>query len=1314
MPSPSSARPSRVSLARVLAEARQGRQSRHVSSAQLRRYLVQWFPRGLWPFIYRMQSRGVEATAPRTNAYRRFCRDPPRVSHEWSAALQLVELARVVDKMPSASPAKAHRDAGLPPRAPAPQSAAVVQATEHLLRYGVFPPSGWALTLLLLQTWRKTQPLAQPQVFPTSLSSPAAAQLLHHISLAPPSPQAWQDALCLYHLCSTEAHTPSINGQPLPTQKVEFPSPPRSTTDIESHSAFLKAMRHMTLTTLLQADEWERGLHFYYHTLYQRDLPGHITTSCLVQQLGRARQWAAVLRVYELCVKLLQAQRHQREQQQQTSPHRAEWLSRQWGTTLSIAMAAAQNSPGAPTTTLAAMVRQLQPGLDAMPALSTDLIGVAPTCPPPLVRLNGHFLSAVQALPSEKDRLAVLSLAWRGSLLDVFKIIRGLLSKHKWKEALALFEGSMPAAPARTPSPDCRNGGSLAPRATSQPTIGKPLGLSRKEIGETRLSFLHEATIDSVMTVVAALNRYRTTKGKQPADALREGEGNLLSVNAANVSSTRLMLNDREVECVLSKTLALREEKCCALSPAALEAREHFWRDCLELLAFNYGTLPCGETGEKASPSEQATKRHGSSPRSPCRTPTPAALSFLLRHPHLPWHVALQLIQHYGVLETCPGERVAASTRTTRRRAASPLLAARRTGTPSPPTPRSLAVAATVGLLRMQGQLQAAEKLALQSLEMEVAEHSRGAGATVSLSAALLEVVQLPTLRSVLLERGEKRLTVDGPTLFHFLQESTRARRAQAESHRDDGAHGPSCGAASSSLPPWWADSAAFFHHPSGRALTVVWLLMQRHVRPPMTTTDVAKHDGSESLLNSLFLCLPPPSTPSVAAASLEAPLRSWLMAYPVAVHCEVLHAIKCLTSPTAPSMLSPSSCAEAQVCYAKRWVWTRRYVASLAAHFSTPATDTQTRLEEETYAENQPDGVKAEAVAREAYYGATFEAVLSLVDSSVPRIPASHDQVSHGMQMDACADAAVAAQDDDAPHSSARRVQQLQQLLERAIARYGCLPPTHMLLPNQLNRLLPPLAPCAPSTEGSAEDENARRDCLHSEGARAERCAVALHLVRLVLGALKGARQQRSVEPAMLHNLLKLCCRVAEYDQASLAVARGVTDSGIDNSAEVSRAGATLVRLQCELCGLHTVRPGTLSLLYHLCAAAQARASSYGHTVPRQVALETTCYLLEAQAAATAQKGKGHRSQEGAPLNDAAVFTSSSSQTRSGHRRLNPLGPFCAVQARHCELYFSLIGWEDALEVWYRAFPHEVLTQLSSNSQAVEACLSFGESTQL
>ncbi|KAG5497711.1 hypothetical protein JKF63_03977 [Porcisia hertigi] len=1315
---PSSARLSSASLARLLSAARRERHPQHAYSAQLQQYLIQWFPCGLWSFIYRTPSRGAQGTATRTSAYHRFSRNPPRVSHGWAAALQLMELARLVDKMAGTFCSKAQLEGGVPSRISAPKPGAVVQATEYILRYGVFPPSGWALTLQILHNWREKQLPAQLPMFPSSLGPPAAAQLLHHISLAPPSQHAWQEALCLYHFCVSEVHAPSINHKPLPSKAGTSSSPPQSTTNTAAHSAFLKALRHMTLTTLLQAEEWERGLHFYYHTLYQRDLPGPITTSYLVQQLGSAGKWAEVLQVYELCVKLLHARKTHRAQQQRISSHREEWESRMWGTTLSIAMAAVQHSPGAPAGTLAAMVRQLQPGLGATRTHSSDVTGTDSfSSTTPLVRLNGHFLSAVQALPSEKDRLAVLGLARCGSLLDTFKLIRGLLSKHKWEEALLLFEEAMHTAPAHPSRADARDGAIRTHHVFTEPIIKQPFGLSRKEIGEARISFLHEATIDSVTAVVAALNRHRNTTGKRGTGAPRKGGTTFCSLTETTVFSTRLVLNDREVECVFSKTLALREEKHGTPSPAVLAARKDFWRYCLELLAFNYHTLSCGDSSSPVcQPPEGANKKNGSSSHSLHRTPTLAALSFLLRHPQLPWHVALGLLQEYGVLETRQGEKAPEVTGAAGRRTVSASVVTHRAKTSSSPTPRSLALAAAVELLHTQGKIQVAEKLALKALDLEMAERGLGPEAVVSLPAALLEVAQYPTLRSLLLERGEERLRVEATTLFHLLKESTRTGSRQGERRDGVDAHGTPCGTGSFPSLTWWADSAAFFHHPSGRALTVVWLLMQRHLYSPMMTTVAAGQEFTTGFLDSLFLCAFPPPKVSDASESPAAPLRSWLVAYPAAVHCEVLRVIKYLTSPSTSSVSSNSS-AEAGLCYTGRWILTRRYLASLAAHFSAACTDTGEREGDESFVENGSLQATTDAMAREAYYGATFEAVLSLLDASMPPSSASSDPVSQGMQMDALPGATILDQDGGAPRTSAKRVRHLKQLLERAIVRYRCLPPTHMLLPNQLNRLLPPLPLSSLSSTTARVREGGERgqlDFVKSDVTSSERCEVALHLVRLVLRTLLAARESYSVEPVLLHNLLKLCCRIAEYDQALLALTPGERSTDVDNSAEVSRTGATLVRLQCELCGLQTVRPGTLSLLYHLCAAAQSRASSHGHTVPRQVALEATCYLLEKQTAAAA--GGDHRHpMQGGPLS-ASLPVSPSSSSRPLHKqqRFDLPGSSSAVQRHHCELFFSLLGWEGALEVWYHAFPHVVLTQLSGNPQAVEACLGLGESSQL
>lgn len=1139
MPKPPTPRPPRDVLARVLAEARRGQLSKRASEAHLQQCLAQWFPRQQWASVYAAAAlpdpRGAAGAA---NPYHRFCRDPPRVSREWATALQLLELARLVDAAPPHAPS---------PPAPTPaRDAAVARTAEHLLRYAVFPPAGWAVTLQLLHEWRAApQSLASPPAFPPALGPPAAAQLLHHISLAAPSPRAWEEALELYQLCAVQTHRAVDGGAPGSSDASAAPPAAAATT------AFLKALRHMTLTTLLQAGEWARALRFYYHTLYQRDLPGSITTAYLVQQLGRAGQWASVLQVYELCVKLLKAQR-----QRASTPARSsdEAAARQWGTTLSMAMAAAQRSPGASPDVLATMLRQLLPDGDSAVASS------ARASAPPLVRLDGHFLSAVQALPTEPARLAVLQLAQRGSMLDVFKLIRGLASKQKWEEALLLFEQAMAWAPASPPG------------ASPSPC------LSRREVGEARLHLLHGCTLDSVVPVVAALNRHR-----RPASSPTRG-----SVATPAQSSVRLRLNDREVECVLSKALTLTGgDGSAPPSPAALARRQSFWQYCLEVLAANYGT-----TAMVRGPSHAP------------RRPSPAALSFLLRHPRLPWEVALAVVQRYGLLEVPHAE-------TAEPRRLQPVVA------PASPTPRALALAAAVELLRSQGQPAAAERLALHALEVEAAERGPGVRADEApLSAALLQTVQYRTLCNLLQTRRGGELPVAAPTLFHVLHESTAggsAARRRAAQNSD----------------------AVFFDHPCGRALTVLWLLMlQRRQTEPFAPPAMAAEVPA-----SLFRVAAPPAR--------SANHVTWLLTYPVAIHCEAVRVVQCATTPCGCT-----SAAEQQA-YARRWAWTLRYLGALATHFTElPVSATGVQPEAEA--------ASAAAAARECYYGATFEAVLSLLDSVAPAAGARRSGAS------ALGLTCSGAEDGGVPQTPVQRVERLCELLERAVSRYGCLPPTHMLLPNQLDRLLPPL-PHAGAARLEASGAHAVAPAERLD-AQAERCAVAFQLVRLVVAALaqRGPRPPVA-EPALLNNLLKLCCRLAEYDEASGAVTRVSRE---DVSGELSRDGVSLMRLQCEQCGLHTVRPGTLSLLYCLCAAAQSRATHNGHGAPRQAALEATRYLLQRQSPTTPR----------------------------------------VVLARHCRQYLSLFGWEGALETWYSAFPHEVFSELAHIPQAVEACLSLGE----
>ncbi|KPI85072.1 hypothetical protein ABL78_5877 [Leptomonas seymouri] len=1349
---PPSPRPSQASLTALLAAAQRANNPKCISLAQLQRYTTQWFPRELWRSAYGASlSDRVASSSTRTlNPFLRFCRNPPRVSPEWTAALQLVALSYYVS-----DPAKctaAHSPTGARDDSP-PSASPTIQTIEHLLRFGVFPPTGWSVTLALLDSWRREQQKqsitsshASPSAglqpthtatatspsekasqlfFPAALQAPAMAQLLHHISLAPPSPERWQDALRLYQLCAAQTYTSAKDHHtwtPLVGTSGAFANSAPAT------SAFLKALRHMTITTLLQAGEWERGLYLYYHSLYQRDLPGTVTTGYLVQALGRAEKWAAALQVYELCVKLLHAQR---EMRLKSDPSRSEAPSRSWGTTLSMAMAAVQCCPTAPPTALLAMVQRLE-RQNGHSDPSSSL--------PPLVQLDGNFLAAVQALAREEDRVAVLRYAKREGLLDTFKLIRGLLSKHRWEEALLLFTEAMKVT-AALPSPGPGGTAGMTASAMSATARGKDKSwpdahFSRREIGETRLNFLHSSSIHSVSAVVEVLNRHRN-------DSRRRSKEQMVGAAARDT----LALNDQEVECVLSKTLEVNEAAAAESSRAA-----DFWQYCLQLLDHNYASLNSGPSPCTDSTSAGVTSHRSeevgslrSAPQalpasSPCqRRPTAPALSFLLRHPRLPWQAALRLINAYDLLD------VSHDGGTTRRKGRGTRSAVHNVGRGERDpaytgvSPRALALSAAVERLTSQGRHKDAEDLALRALEVEVAasRHSRDG---VSLPASLLQVVSLSTLQELLLVRHHDGLFVEKRVLFHLLRESVSAcgNRNLAMSQR-----------ASFEELLVMNSGERFVNHPCGRALAVTHLLMQGTVLPRGCSADKAARPLLQ-LPDSLFLLdgRSPRSTEAPHRTAEMPPPVPWLLVYPPAVHCEVIRVIQCMTpctdraTPYSRDTLHNSADNKAQAWDVQRWTWTMRYLRTLADAFAglqrrapDPSRDAPGHL----FLHNgSPSAVEQ---AKEAYYVATFEAVISLLETTAEAgVPSSAGRAT----LTHCGDAAPPAAEEvkglgvegetgGIPCTPRQRIQVLCQLLERAVARYGCAPPTHMLLPNQLDRLLPPLVKRTTLREDKSEIPQRQRDgarCHVGTDAQ-ERCTVAACLVRLIVHSLGAAPAQThpeagtprplcAVEPALLHNALKLCCRVAEYRrELSFALPQTMTDITADCAA-LCEAGRTLVRLQCERCGLSTVRPGTLSLLYHLCAAVEACSSHDRPSLPKKVALEATEYLLRLQAsrANTSSHGVRQRGRSGVPAvaphadesepGQGPLFTTVN--PRGGERDRSERAPLAVVQTHHCDLFFFLFGWEGTLHVWYPAFPRHVLRQLSGDPLAIEICLNLEE----
>jgi hypothetical protein len=1328
--SPPLPRPSLASLTHLLSAAQRPNNPKRISFQQLQRYVTPWFPRELWGSIYGGgdSGRAASSLAHTSNRFKRFCKDPPLVSPVWSAALQLVDLSRCV-----ATPMR-----GATTAVPANPT---IWTIEHLLRCGVFPPAGWVLTLRLLQVWRDEQSnLATMSVeaspshegcstgavaaterlgdssrlsFPPRLSPAAAAQLLHHISLAPPSTQRWQDALRLYQCSAAQTYMLSERRRMTdPSRVLAAGASPATTPTV---SAFLKALRHMTLTTLLQAGEWERGLRFYSHALYQRDVPGTVTTGYLVQVLGKAGRWASVVQVYELCVKLLHVQRRQRLCD---SPGRAEVPSRAWGTTLSMAMAAALSCPAVPPTVLWTMLRQLRQ--DRADSESSSPL-------PPLVRLDGNFLSAVQALATADDRTAVLRFAKQEGLLDVFKLIRGLLSKHRWEEALLLFTEAVKATAAPTPSSrkDARSADAGIASGTTRDSGASwpPVHLSRREIGEARLGFLHSCTIHNVVTVVAVLNRHHAT---------RRGSGD-------GVTSA-LALNDQEVECVLSKTLEASEASCTSSRCAS-----DFWQYCLQLLDRNY--TPAATTSPSPSSHWRSVAEIDAAPH---RQPTAAALSFLLRHPRLPWHVALQLIETYNLLGTGRGTGMAPHPHSKSERVSRGVDGGGRSSHDVSVTSRALALNAAVSCLASQGQHEAAEGLALRALHAETFMF-QSSGSGVSLSAALLRIASPSTLHQLLLARHYDRLYVDGRVLFHLLREGIHATESDGVRWKRNSTTATSAEKRRDVL---------FVDHPCGRALTVVHLLMLRGIPPRDTPSAAGGPHPIEQLPASLFLFEP---TSSANASSLQgapeaASLSPWLLAYPSSVHCEVVRAICCITagaSVTTSSDLcaaNPSSDSEARECYTQRWTWTTRYLHMLTDFFvDQPQRCVRSSVRCPSRHPLLPTGDAAAVeaaveAAREAYYVSTFEAVISLLETTaVQEAPSTSDSITAVCRGDTTPRGTEVTPRrggenmvDGAPRTSRNRVQFLCDTLERAIVRYRCVPPTHMFLPNQLDRLLPPLTQLSGLAMGGGK---AARGAAQTQAQ--ERCAVAACLLRLAVRSLNtsdpnvcivpgASGRPRTVEPALLHGLLKLCCRVAEYEKALASSSsspclqlRTGGDSADDTVVGLCEVGGALVRLQVEQCGLATIQPGTLSLLYHLCAAVQECQTKIHPSLPKKVALETTGYLLRhggIGSRAALHRVWRHRSGAscstalhagvaGAQQPSAAAVPLS--EREGGDDGGRGSASAVAVKPRHCELFFSLFGWEDTLHVWYPAFPRDVLRLLANDPRAIEACLSLEESSQ-
>ncbi|CCW65437.1 unnamed protein product [Phytomonas sp. EM1] len=500
----------------------------------------------LFPDPANCQSSGQPRHEPRNSSSR-------YVSPGWQDALALLELSRY-----SVSPRTQEKVPESHPSA----NTVETEIAETILNLGRFPihSGGWTIALSVLERWRQLQGPAHSRSFPSSLSVAAAANLAYLLSFIKSAGEegaspSWQEVLGLYQ--HAVQHT--LN----------------TATDSRTDPSLLRRMRHTASSALLHNGEWLRALHLFTHSLYQRDAPDCVSTGHLIQHLGRMQQWEAAFQVYNLCVALLQRERA--TPRCRRSVELQQKLAKQWGTTLSMAMTAVSKEGHQPHL-LTSMLEALLRASEKLPPPSSS--GSASSTP--LVQLDGNFLDAVQSVESKTERVEILEKARQANLLDYYKLIRGLTSKGKLDEAMAVFKEAIQSDP---PS------------------------LSRREIGLSRLHLLHISPPERVEATVAALHQVASWR-----------------------RSSELLLNDSEVECVLAKALKITTSPPLPSLPASstsTSAKEFrassFWMYCLQILEKNYPDF--WHVGAKAS-----------------RKPTLASLSFLLRNASLPWQIALLIV----------------------------------------------------------------------------------------------------------------------------------------------------------------------------------------------------------------------------------------------------------------------------------------------------------------------------------------------------------------------------------------------------------------------------------------------------------------------------------------------------------------------------------------------------------------------------------------------------------------------------------------------------------------------------------------------
>ncbi|ORC84512.1 uncharacterized protein TM35_000441680 [Trypanosoma theileri] len=457
------------------------------------------------------------------------------ISDGWSHALLLADLSKLCSSSSSSSSSISEvsksgeknslQSLSTPKKNEVPSISMEEESLVYLLNHCRFPVEQWWISLKLLTRWRQLyiertfsgNIRTDNKVFPTNISSASKAHLMRNLSYCTNS---WVDVLRLYEIATRDkTNHDNVYGSQIESEK-EYRRK-------KSNQGGLRWMRHIALTSLLQAGQWKESLQFYRHMLYQRETPSHICTGHLVQRLGEVGCWTAVINIFELNLKLLEATRSRDallsvnfedskslEPLSTTTVEASQKKATEWGTMFSMALDVVSRVCQKPKLAVKMFDEAHKKNINGS-----------------LFRWDGNFLSAVQALPSEQDRISILRRARVADQLDIFKLIRGLIHHKKWIEAIALFEEGL--------------------------THKK---ISRKEIGRCRLGILHTTNTDNVQIVLHILQKI----SGRPTGSLR--------------------LNDAEVECVISKVPPLME----SLIGSGKSISKAHWQFCLQVLSENY------------------------------------------------------------------------------------------------------------------------------------------------------------------------------------------------------------------------------------------------------------------------------------------------------------------------------------------------------------------------------------------------------------------------------------------------------------------------------------------------------------------------------------------------------------------------------------------------------------------------------------------------------------------------------------------------------------------------------------------------------